>query len=66
MGFLAPVVIADRRLLDRGRPIQAGAGIAIGIAVVYSIPARRRRMWLANATAGVLMIVGAGVLHAVG
>jgi hypothetical protein len=46
--------------------IQAGAGLAIGIAIAYSIPALRRRMWLANATAGVLMIVGAGVLHAVG
>ena len=46
--------------------IQAGIGLAIGIGVVYSIPALRRRMWLANATAGILMIVGAGVLHAVG
>jgi hypothetical protein len=46
--------------------IQAGIGLAIGIAIVYSIPALRRRMWLANATAGLLMIVGAGVLHAVG
>lgn len=33
--------------------IQAGAGLAIGIAIAYSIPALRRRMWLANATAGV-------------
>ena len=32
--------------------IQAGVGLAIGIAIVYSIPALRRRMWLANATAG--------------
>ncbi len=46
--------------------IQAGVGLAIGIAIAYSIPALRRHMWLANATAGALMIVGAGVLHAVG
>jgi hypothetical protein len=46
--------------------IQAGVGLAIGIAVVYSIPALRRRMWLANATAGGAMIIAAGVLHAVG
>jgi hypothetical protein len=46
--------------------IQAGAGLAIGIAIAYSIPALRRHLWLANATAGGLMIVGAGVLHAVG
>ncbi len=46
--------------------IQAGIGLAIGIAVAYSIPALRRHLWLANATAGALMIVGAGVLHAVG
>jgi hypothetical protein len=46
--------------------IQAGAGLAIGIAIAYSIPALRRHLWLANATAGGLMIVGAGVLHMVG
>ena len=46
--------------------IQAGVGLAIGIAIAYSIPALRRRMWLANATAGGAMIVAAGVLHAVG
>jgi hypothetical protein len=46
--------------------IQAGIGLAVGIAIAYSIPALRRHMWLANATAGALMIVGAGVLHAVG
>ena len=46
--------------------IQAGVGLAIGIGIVYSVPALRRRMWLANAFAGGLMIVGAGVLHAVG
>jgi hypothetical protein len=46
--------------------IQAGVGLAIGLAIAYSIPALRRRMWLANAVAGVLMLVGAGVLHAVG
>jgi hypothetical protein len=46
--------------------IQAGVGLAIGIAVVYSIPALRRRAWLANAVAGGLMIAGAGVMHAVG
>jgi hypothetical protein len=46
--------------------IQAGVGLAIGIAIAYSIPALRRHMWMANATAGGLMIVGAGVLHIVG
>jgi hypothetical protein len=46
--------------------IQAGAGLAIGIAIAYSIPALRRHMWLANATAGGAMIIAAGVLHAVG
>jgi hypothetical protein len=46
--------------------IQAGAGLAIGIAIAYSIPAVRRHLWLANATAGGLMIVGAGVLHVLG
>jgi hypothetical protein len=45
---------------------QASIGLAIGIAVVYAIPALRQRMWLANATAGGAMIVAAGVLHAVG
>jgi hypothetical protein len=46
--------------------IQAGIGLAIGIAVAYSIPAVRRHMWLANGVAGGLMIVGAAVLHQVG
>ena len=46
--------------------IQAGVGLAIGLGIAYSIPALRRRMWLANATAGGLMLIGAGVLHVVG
>lgn len=46
--------------------IQAGVGLAIGIAVAYSIPAVRRHMWLANGVAGGLMIIGAGVLHQIG
>jgi hypothetical protein len=46
--------------------IQAGIGIAIGVGIAYSIPALRRHMWLANATAGVFMIVGAGVVRAMG
>jgi hypothetical protein len=46
--------------------IQAGVGLAVGIAIAYSIPALRRHMWLANATAGGAMIIAAGVLHAVG
>jgi hypothetical protein len=46
--------------------IQAGAGLAIGIAIAYSIPAVRRHIWLANGVAGGAMIVAAGVLHAVG
>ena len=45
---------------------QAGVGLAIGIGIVYSIPALRRRMWLANATAGGAMLVAAGVLYLVG
>ncbi|MGH3170446.1 MAG: hypothetical protein ACRDN0_31770 [Trebonia sp.] len=46
--------------------IQAGAGLAIGIGIAYSIPAVRRHMWLANGVAGGLMIIGAGVLHQIG
>ncbi|HEX4833043.1 MAG TPA: hypothetical protein VH478_18325 [Trebonia sp.] len=46
--------------------IQAGAGLAIGIAIAYSIPAVRRHMWLANGIAGGLMIIGAGVMHQLG
>ena len=46
--------------------VQAGAGLAIGIGIAYSIPAVRRHMWLANGVAGGLMIVGAGVLHQIG
>jgi hypothetical protein len=46
--------------------IQAGVGLAIGLAIAYSIPALRRHLWLANATAGGAMIIAAGVLHAVG
>jgi len=46
--------------------IQAGVGLAIGIAIVYAVPALRRHMWMANATAGGAMIIAAGVLHAVG
>jgi putative Mn2+ efflux pump MntP len=46
--------------------IQAGLGLAIGIAIAYSIPALRRRMWPANGVAGGRMLVAAGVLHAVG
>jgi hypothetical protein len=46
--------------------IQAGAGLAIGIGVAYSIPAVRRHLWVANGVAGGLMIIGAGVLHQIG
>jgi hypothetical protein len=46
--------------------LQAGIGLAIGIAIAYSIPALRRRMWLANAAAGGAMLVAAGVLFVVG
>jgi hypothetical protein len=46
--------------------VQAGIGLAIGIGLAYSIPALRRRMWLANATAGGAMLVAAGVLYLVG
>jgi hypothetical protein len=46
--------------------LQAGVGLAIGIGIAYSIPAVRRHVWLANATAGGLMIIGAGVMHQLG
>jgi hypothetical protein len=46
--------------------VQAGIGLAIGIGITYMIPALRRRMWVANATAGGAMIIAAGVLHLVG
>ena len=46
--------------------VQAGIGLAIGIGITYMIPALRRRMWVANATAGGAMIIAAGVLHIVG
>jgi hypothetical protein len=46
--------------------VQAGIGLAIGIGLAYSIPALRRRAWLANATAGGAMVVAAGVLYLVG
>jgi hypothetical protein len=45
---------------------QAGVGLAIGIGVVAAIPALRRRLPLANALAGVLMIAGAGVMLVTG
>ena len=46
--------------------IQAGVGLAVGIAIAYSIPAVRRHMWVANGVAGGLMIVGAGLMHQFG
>jgi hypothetical protein len=46
--------------------VQAGVGLAVGIGIAYSIPAVRRHVWVANGVAGGLMIIGAGVLHAVG
>lgn len=46
--------------------VQAAIGLAIGIAIAYSIPALRRRMWLANAAAGGAMLIAAGVLYVVG
>jgi len=46
--------------------VQASAGLAIGIGIAYLFPAVRRRMALANGIAGGLLIVGAGVLLAVG
>lgn len=45
---------------------QAGIGLAIGIAVAAAFPALRRRMALANGIAGVLMLVAASTLIAVG
>jgi small basic protein len=45
---------------------QAGIGLAIGMAIAYAFPAVRRRMALANGIAGAALIVGAGVLLAVG
>ncbi len=46
--------------------VQAGIGLAIGIAIAYAFPAVRRRMSLANGIAGVALIAAAGVLLAVG
>jgi hypothetical protein len=41
--------------------------LAVGIVIVYAIPALRRHVWVASATAGGAMIIAAaGVLHAVG
>jgi hypothetical protein len=46
--------------------VQAGIGLAIGIGVVAAFPALRRRMPLANAVAGILIILGAGFMLATG
>jgi hypothetical protein len=46
--------------------VQAGIGLAIGIGVVAAFPAVRRRMPLANAVAGCLIIAGAGVMLVTG
>jgi hypothetical protein len=46
--------------------VQAGIGLAIGMAIAYAFPAVRRRMALANGIAGVALIAAAGVLLAVG
>lgn len=46
--------------------VQAGIGLAIGIWVVAAIPAVRRRLPLANAIAGVLIIAGAGLMYVTG
>jgi hypothetical protein len=46
--------------------VQAGIGLAIGIGVVAAFPAVRRRMPLANAMAGVLIIAGAGLMLVTG
>src|SRR5580698_10392134 len=46
--------------------VQAGIGLAIGIALAALFPVVRRRMALANGIAGALLIVSAGVLLAVG
>jgi putative Mn2+ efflux pump MntP len=46
--------------------VQAGIGLAIGIYVVGRIPAIRRRMPLANAITGVLIIAGAGIMYVTG
>jgi hypothetical protein len=46
--------------------LQAGVGLAVGIGIAAAIPAVRQRMWLANATAGVLMITGGIVMYVTG
>jgi hypothetical protein len=46
--------------------VQAGIGLAIGIGVVAAFPALRRRMPLANAVAGILIILGAGFMLVTG
>ena len=42
--------------------VQAGMGLAIGLAIAYAFPALRRRMALANGVCGALLIVAAGAL----
>lgn len=46
--------------------IQAGIGLAVGLAIVHAIPGLRKRMWLSSAVAGGAMVAAAGVLYAVG
>jgi hypothetical protein len=46
--------------------VQAGIGLAIGIGVVAAFPVLRRRMAMANAAAGVLIILGAGLMLVTG
>lgn len=46
--------------------VQAGIGLAIGIAIVAAFPVMRRRMALANGIAGAMLIAAAGALLVVG
>lgn len=46
--------------------LQAGIGLAIGVAVAAAFPAPQRRLPLANGVCGAALIVAAGTLLAVG
>jgi hypothetical protein len=46
--------------------VQAGIGLAAGIGIVAAFPVLRRRMPLANAVAGVLILLGAGFMLVTG
>lgn len=46
--------------------IQAGIGLAVGLAIVHAIPGLRKRAWMSSAVAGGAMLVAAGALYTFG